>query len=98
MFLSNFSTAFTAKSESKKLIKSAKNNSATSVLLTFFPHPRMVLQKDLDIKLINTIEERTKLLESLGLETLVIHEFSKDFANLSALEFVKNILTRFYAK
>ena len=76
----------------KKLIKSAKNNNATSVLLTFFPHPRMVLQKDLDIKLINTIEERTKLLESLGLETLVIHEFSKDFANLSALEFVKNIL------
>ncbi len=76
----------------KKLIKSAKNNNATSVLLTFFPHPRMVLQKDLDIKLINTIEERTKLLENLGLDILVIHEFSKSFAKLSALDFVRNIL------
>jgi len=76
----------------KKLIKSAKNNNATAVLLTFFPHPRMVLQKDVDIKLINTIEERTKLLENLGLEILVIHEFSKEFAKLSALEFVRNVL------
>ncbi|MEX1383713.1 bifunctional riboflavin kinase/FAD synthetase [Lutibacter sp.] len=76
----------------KKLIKSAKNNNATAVLLTFFPHPRMVLQKDLDIKLINTIEERTELLENLGLDILVIHEFSLEFAKLSALEFVRNIL------
>jgi len=76
----------------KKLIKSAKNNKATAVLLTFFPHPRMVLQKDLDIKLINTIEERTKLLENLGLEILVIHEFSMEFAKLSALDFVRSIL------
>ena len=76
----------------KKLIKSAKNNNATALLLTFFPHPRMVLQKDVDIKLINTIEERTKLLENLGLEILVIHEFSKEFAKLSALEFVRSVL------
>lgn len=75
-----------------KLIKSAKKNKASSVLLTFFPHPRMVLQKDLDIKLINTIEERTKLLENLGLEILVIHEFSEEFAKISALDFVRNIL------
>ncbi|GGK39830.1 MULTISPECIES: bifunctional riboflavin kinase/FAD synthetase [Flavobacteriaceae] len=76
----------------KKLIKSSKNNKATAVLLTFFPHPRMVLQKDLDIKLINTIEERTELLENLGLDILVIHQFSKEFAKLSALDFVRNIL------
>ena len=76
----------------KKLIKSAKNNNATAVLLTFFPHPRMVLQKDLDIKLINTIEERTELLENLGLDILVIHQFSIKFAKLSALDFVRSIL------
>ncbi len=76
----------------KNLIKSAKKNKATSVLLTFFPHPRMVLQKDLEIKLINTIEERTYLLEKLGLEILVIHKFTKSFAKLSALDFVRNIL------
>ena len=76
----------------KKLIKSAKKNNATAVLLTFFPHPRMVLQKDLDIKLINTIEERTELLENLGLDILVIHQFSIKFAKLSALDFVRSIL------
>jgi len=76
----------------KKLIKSAENNNATAVLLTFFPHPRMVLQKDLDIKLINTIEERTELLDNLGLDILVIHQFSIKFAKLSALDFVRSIL------
>lgn len=74
------------------LISTAKKNNASSVLLTFFPHPRMVLQKDTDIKLINTIDERIKLLEKTGLETLVIHEFTEDFAEKSALDFVKKVL------
>ena len=74
------------------LINSAKKDNATAVLLTFFPHPRMVLQKDANIKLINTIDERIKLLEKTGLETLVIHEFTKDFAEKTALDFVKNVL------
>jgi len=74
------------------LIGSAKKNKATAVLLTFFPHPRMVLQKDSDIELINTIDERIKLLEKTGLGTLVIHEFTKDFAEKTALDFVKKVL------
>jgi riboflavin kinase/FMN adenylyltransferase len=76
----------------KNLIKSAEKNKKTAVLLTFFPHPRMVLQNKVDIKLINTIEERTQLLKNLGLNILVIQEFSTKFANLTALEFVKTIL------
>lgn len=76
----------------KDLVESAKKNNAESVLLTFFPHPRMVLQKNTNIKLINTIDERIKLLENIGLDTLIIHEFSDEFANLTALEFVKTIL------
>lgn len=76
----------------KDLVESAKKNNAESVLLTFFPHPRMVLQKNASIKLINTIDERIKLLENIGLDTLIIHKFSDEFANLTALEFVKNIL------
>ena len=74
------------------LIQSAKKNNVTSVLLTFFPHPRMVLQKNTDIKLINTIDERIKLLENTGLDTLVIHKFTEDFAEQTALDFVKNVL------
>ena len=51
----------------KNLVKNASLNNATSVLFTLFPHPRMVLKKKPEIKLINTIEERIKLLEKTGL-------------------------------
>lgn len=76
----------------KNLVRKAKKKNANSVLLTFFPHPRMVLQKGFDIKLINTIDERIKLLEKIGLDILIIHEFSKKFAKKSALDFVRNML------
>ena len=76
----------------KKLVSSARKKNAESVLLTFFPHPRMVLHQGIDIQLINTIEERISLLEKTGLEVLIIQEFNSKFANQSALEFVKNVL------
>lgn len=76
----------------KKLVKNAKKNNATPILLTFFPHPRMVLQKEIGIKLINTIDERIGLLEKTGIETLVIYPFDEDFANQTALNFVRNFL------
>lgn len=76
----------------KKLVSSAHKNNAESVLLTFFPHPRMVLHEGIDIQLINTIDERISLLEKTGLDVLIIQEFNNDFANQSALEFVKNVL------
>jgi len=75
----------------KNLIESAKRKDASSVLLTFFPHPRMVLQKDVDIKLINTIAERTQLLKKTGLDALVIQPFTPAFSEYSAFDFVKKI-------
>ena len=76
----------------KKLVSSAHKNNAESVLLTFFPHPRMVLHEGIDIQLINTVDERIKLLEKTGLDVLIIQEFNSEFANQSALEFVKKVL------
>lgn len=74
-------------------IKERTNNGEfESVVLTFFPHPRMVLNQDSNIKLINTIEEKTNLLESFGIDSLIIHPFDSAFSNLSAEEFVKGIL------
>ncbi|MEP1694101.1 bifunctional riboflavin kinase/FAD synthetase [Nonlabens ulvanivorans] len=70
----------------------AQQQSLTSVLLTFFPHPRMVLQPDGDLKLINTIEERQQLIAANGIENIVTHPFSLDFARTSAHDYVKNIL------
>lgn len=63
-----------------------------SVILTFFPHPRMVLQQDNTIKLLHTIEEKTTVLEQLGLDHLVIHPFTKEFSRLTAQQFVEDIL------
>ena len=76
----------------KRLIDTGKTEGLQSVILTFFPHPRMVLQKDSNIKLINTIDERHNILNDLGLDFLVIKEFTQEFSRLSAKDFVKNIL------
>ncbi len=76
----------------ENLVNQAKKDNKKSVLLTFFPHPRMVLQKEVSIKLINTIKERSALLKKTGLDYLIIHPFSKDFSRLTALDFVRDIL------
>lgn len=75
-----------------RLTESAQVNQWESVVLTFFPHPRMLLQKDADIKLINTITERGDLLEKLGLDHLVVHPFTIDFSRMHAEDFVEEIL------
>ncbi|RRQ50790.1 bifunctional riboflavin kinase/FAD synthetase [Maribacter algicola] len=76
----------------EKVINRAKNSNLKSAVLTFFPHPRMVLQKDADIKLLNTIDEKKYILEKMGLDILVIHPFTKEFSRLSATEFVRDLL------
>jgi riboflavin kinase/FMN adenylyltransferase len=76
----------------KRLINTGKFQELKSVILTFFPHPRMVLQKDSNIKLINTIDERYTILDALGLDYLLIKKFTKEFSRLSAEDFVKQIL------
>lgn len=76
----------------KKVIHQAKKANLESAVLTFFPHPRMVLQQDLEIKLLNTIDEKTSLLQDLGIDNLIIHPFDLDFSRLSAEEFVKDVL------
>lgn len=63
-----------------------------TLVLTFFPHPRMVLKTDHEILLLNTIEERVRLIGKFGIDSLVVQEFTQDFANMSAEEFVKKIL------
>ncbi len=76
----------------KKLTQNTENQKYESLVLTFFPHPRMVLQEHSDIKLLNTIDEKIDLLEKIGIENLVIHPFDEAFSRLTAEEFVSNIL------
>lgn len=79
----------------KKIIERLMVNTVSgyeSLILTFFPHPRMVLQQGSDIKLLNTIYEKSALLDASGLDNLVIHPFDEAFSRLTAEEFVKDIL------
>ena len=76
----------------ERLVNTAKASNLESAILTFFPHPRMVLQKDSDIKLINTIEERREILEKTGVDHLIILPFTVQFSRLTAQEFVRDIL------
>jgi riboflavin kinase/FMN adenylyltransferase len=75
-----------------RLVDIAKNNNLQALVLTFFPHPRMVVQKDFNIKLINTIDEKATQLQELGVDHLVVKEFTKSFSRLTALEYVRDIL------
>ncbi|MET2985872.1 bifunctional riboflavin kinase/FAD synthetase [Aureibaculum conchae] len=78
----------------KKLVKQGRKNGYASVILTFFPHPRMVLQQGTDLKLLTTLNEKISLLEKTGLEHLVIEPFTKEFSRLTAVDFVRNILIK----
>lgn len=76
----------------KKITQGTENGKYESLVLTFFPHPRMVLQENSDIKLLNTIEEKIYLLEAIGIENLVIHPFDEIFSQLTAEDFVRTVL------
>jgi riboflavin kinase/FMN adenylyltransferase len=76
----------------KRIVEIAKKKDLQALVLTFFPHPRMVVQNDSTIKLINTIDEKAKQLESMGVNHLVIKKFTKSFSRLSALEYVRDVL------
>ncbi|MEW5677524.1 bifunctional riboflavin kinase/FAD synthetase [Flavobacterium enshiense] len=80
------------------ILKRLKNAGAVlqceTVVLTFFPHPRMVLQQDSGIKLLNTIDEKAFLLEKAQVANLVVHPFDVKFSKLSAEDFVTEILVK----
>lgn len=78
----------------KSLVKESVSKNALSLILTFFPHPRMVLNKNFSIKLIDTLKEKEKMFEKLGLNTLIIQPFTKNFANISSHDFTKEILVK----
>ena len=75
-----------------RLVAIADTEQLQALVLTFFPHPRMILQKDSSIKLINTIDEKSNLMLDLGVDHLVIKAFTKEFSRLTALEYVRDVL------
>lgn len=77
----------------KKLNDCAKETNGESVLLTFFPHPRLIINpEDEDLRLINDIEEKVNQLALAGLDHLIITPFTRDFSNQTAEEYIRNVL------
>ena len=76
-----------------RLREIAKNNHGETVLITFWPHPRLVLYPDQDeLKLLNTFEEKAELLREQGIDHLLRIPFTKQFSRLTSPEFIKKIL------
>lgn len=66
-----------------------------TVILTFFPHPRMILHpEDTSLKLLSTVEEKIGLLDKAGINHLLLIPFTRDFSNLTSGEFIEEILVR----
>src|SRR3990170_3081755 len=77
----------------QQLKAGAESIKGESVILTFYPHPRMVLfPDDDDLKLLSTEEEKKELLEKMGVEHLIIHLFTKKFSRITYNEYVRDIL------
>jgi riboflavin kinase/FMN adenylyltransferase len=77
------------------IVELAKASGGESVILTFFPHPRMILHpEDQSLKLITTIAEKAELLEQLGVDHLIITPFSRDFSNQSPEGYIEHVLVK----
>lgn len=77
----------------KQLVDCAKETKGESVLLTFFPHPRLIINpEDENLRLINDIEEKTQQLALAGLDHLIITPFTRDFSNQSPEEYIRKVL------
>jgi len=75
------------------LVERAKTRSARSVVVTFDPHPRTIINSKSDgIKLLTTLRERSEVLESIGVDELVVIPFTRDFSLLTSEQFVKDVI------
>ncbi len=70
----------------------AKSSGGESVVITFAPHPRIVLGTADGLRLLNTLDEKIVLLEEAGVDHLIVASFTEEFSRLSSEEYVRNYL------
>ena len=75
----------------KKLKQYSSENNLRNVVVTFYPHPKLIVS-DYKIKLLTTLDEKSELLSQLGIENLLVLEFSKEFSQQSSEEFITNVI------
>ena len=77
-----------------KLVEIGQENQSETVLMTFFPHPRIVLFPDHDLKLINDIDENIELFKKYNIDHLIIQNFDKEFSRITSLDYIRDILIK----
>ena len=76
----------------RRINELAAHNGGESIVVTFAPHPRIVLGKADGLKLLNTLEEKIVLLEEVGIDHLIVAPFTEEFSRLSSQEYVRDYL------
>ncbi|HDH12940.1 MAG TPA: bifunctional riboflavin kinase/FAD synthetase [Nitrospirae bacterium] len=78
----------------RMLIEQAREKKGTSVVYTFVPHPLRVIAPQRAPKLLTTYKDKIKLIEECGIDVIICANFTKEFANISAGDFVREILCK----
>ncbi len=77
-----------------ELVRAARSINGESVVITFDPHPRTVVQPGYDLRLIISMDEKIRLLEKLNVDHFVIIHFTKTFAQTSSHDFLLDYIIR----
>ena len=76
----------------EKVLELSNKNNGTSFVITFEPHPRSVISKDFDLKILTSLEEKKEVLKKIGIENLMVINFTKEFSQLTSEEFIKQFI------
>ncbi len=76
----------------RRLIASAREKNCESVVITFDPHPRLVVGNPSEVRLLQSIDEKIERFRQAGVDVLLIIPFDKDFATISPRDFIQNVL------
>jgi riboflavin kinase/FMN adenylyltransferase len=76
--------------------REATMNDSESVIITFHPHPRSIVQPETPIELLTSINEKINLIEKLGVNHLVIVPFTKEFSQLTARDYIEKFLIKYF--
>jgi len=82
----------------KNLVSEAHSQNNLAIVLTFFPHPRNVINSNSEVKSISTLEEKTEIFSKLGVQELIIQDFNKSFSNITAEEFIELLVNNLNLK
>lgn len=77
-----------------RLVAEARTSGGESIVLTFEPHPRITLGRAEGLLLLTTLDEKVRLLETLGVDNVIVIPFDRTFSALSGEEFVREYLLR----